>query len=69
MHAFLSSTDYFSKSTLLEKFFQEYYQNVKQFGSILTGKRNATVKFCHVLHVAHIHELQKLTMTRILSKA
>ena len=29
---------------------------------ILTGKRNATVKFCHVLHVAHKHELHKLTM-------
>ena len=33
--------------------------------NILTGKRNATVKFCHVLHVAHKHELNKLTMTRI----
>ena len=37
--------------------------------SILTGKRNATVKFCHVLHVAHKYELHKLTMTRILSEA
>ena len=37
--------------------------------SILTGKRNATVKFCHVLHVAHNHELHKLTMTRILNQA
>ena len=36
---------------------------------MLMGKRNATVKFCHVLHVAHKHELQKLTMTRILSQA
>ena len=37
--------------------------------TILTGKRNATVKFSHVLHVAHKHELHKLTMTRIWSKA
>ena len=36
---------------------------------ILTGKRNAKVKYCHVLHVAHKHELHKLTMTRILSQA
>ena len=36
---------------------------------ILTGKRNPTVKFCHVLHVAHKHELHKLTMTTILSQA
>ena len=37
--------------------------------SILTGKRNATVKFCHALHVAHKNELQMLTMARILSQA
>ena len=36
--------------------------------SILTDKRNATVKMCHVLHVAHKHELHKLTMIRILSQ-
>ena len=32
--------------------------------NILTGKRNATVKLCHVLLVAHKHEIHKLTMTR-----
>ena len=30
-HAFLSSTD-FSKINFLKKYFQEYHQNVKQFG-------------------------------------
>ena len=39
------------------------------FNSVLMGKRNATVKICHVLHVAHNHELHKLNMTRILSQA
>ena len=36
---------------------------------ILTGKRNDTVKCCHVLHVAHKHELRKLTMATTLSQA
>ena len=36
---------------------------------ILTGKRNATVNFFHVLHVAHKHELHKFTMTGILCQA
>ena len=36
---------------------------------ILTGKRNTTIELCQVRHVVHKHELQKLTMTRILSKA
>ena len=36
--------------------------------NIPTGKRKATLKFCHVLHVAHNYELHKLTMTRILSQ-
>ena len=31
-YAFLSS-DFFSKINLLEKFFQEYHQSIKQFGS------------------------------------
>ena len=39
------------------------------FSYILTGKRNATVKFRHILFVAHKHELHKLTITRILSQA
>ena len=36
---------------------------------ILMGNRNVTVKFYHVLHVAHKHKLHKLTMARILSQA
>ena len=36
--------------------------------NILPDKRNATVKFCHVLRMAHKHELPKLTMTRSLSQ-
>ena len=36
---------------------------------ILTDKRNTTVNVCHVLRLAHKHELHKLTMTRILSQA
>ena len=36
---------------------------------ILTGKRNATIKFCRVRRVVHEHELHELTMTRTLSKA
>ena len=35
---------------------------------ILTDKINDTVNFCHVLHVAHKHELHRLTITRILSQ-
>ena len=71
MHAFFCHLliFFFKITVFLKKFFQEYHQSVKQFGSILTGKRNPIVKFCHVLHVAHKHELQKLTMTKILSKA
>ena len=33
------------------------------------GKRNATVKICHALHVANKHELHKLTVARMLSQA
>ena len=40
---------------------------IKTKCTIMTGKRNAKVKFCHVLHVAHNYELLKLTMTRIWS--
>ena len=29
------------------------------------SKGNTTFKFCHVLHVAHKHELHKLTMTSL----
>ena len=36
---------------------------------ILMGKRNSTVKICHVSHVAYKHKLHKLAMTRILSQA
>ena len=36
---------------------------------ILADKRKATVEFCHALHVAHKHELHKLTMNRILSQS
>ena len=37
--------------------------------TILTDKRNATVKkYCHLLHVANKHELQKLTITRVKSR-
>ena len=32
-------------------------------------KKRYIVKLCHVLHVALKHELHKLTMTRILSRA
>ena len=32
-------------------------------------QRYSTVNFCHVLYEAHKHELHKLTMTKILSKA
>ena len=32
LHAFLSSADFF-KINFFKKFFQEYHQNVKQFGS------------------------------------
>ena len=35
----------------------------------MTGKRNATIEFCQVIHVVHKHELHELTMTRNLSKA
>ena len=38
-------------------------------GSILTGKRNATVYFLSFLHVARKHELKKPTITRILNQA
>ena len=31
LHAFWLSADFFSKSTIFEKFFQEYHQSVKQF--------------------------------------
>ena len=31
-HAFLPSADFFFKINFLKKFFQEYHQNVKQFG-------------------------------------
>ena len=31
-HAFLLSADFFFKINFLKKFFQEYHQNVKQFG-------------------------------------
>ena len=33
MHAFLSSADFFFKINFFERFFQEYHQIVKQFGS------------------------------------
>ena len=33
------------------------------------GQKNTAVKCCHVLHVAHKHELHKLTVTKILSQA
>ena len=36
-HAFLSSADFF-KINFFKKFFQEYHQSVKQFGSILFAK-------------------------------
>ena len=39
---------------------QTYTDLLQLFSNILTGKRNATVKFCHVLHHAHKHELHKL---------
>ena len=33
LHASLSSADFFFKINFFEKFFQEYHQSVKQFGS------------------------------------
>ena len=33
LHAFLSSADIFFNTNFFEKFFQEYHQSVKQFGS------------------------------------
>ena len=47
-----------------------FFQPIKPiFLYTQTGKRNASAKFCQVLHVAHKQELRKLTMARILSQA
>ena len=50
----------------LPKLHKRHYKSRFVANSILRGIKNATVKFCYVLHVAHRHELRKLNMTRSL---
>ena len=43
----------------LPKLYKRHFKLHFVANSILNSKKNATVKFCHVLHVAHKHEFDQ----------